>query len=194
MTALLSSQIDFDMVVAADLGDGIGMAGELPWHLPADVAHLKRLTSETEVPGTRNAVLMGRVTWDTIPERWRPLPRRLNVVITRQVNLVYPDGVIRAASLTQALERARAPVDVERIFVLGGADIYRQAIELPGCRHIYLTRVLGRFECDAFFPALPSRFRLETLLGEGAEMQPDGQRELGYRIELWTGPARVKAR
>lgn len=184
MTAVLPSHIEFDMVVAADLGDGIGARGALPWHLPADLAHLKSVTSDTEVPGTRNAVLMGRVTWDTIPDRWRPLPRRLNVVITRQVNLVVPDGVLRATSLGQALEVARAPADVERIFLLGGAEIYRQAIEHPGCRRIYLTRVLGRFECDAFFPPIPSTFRREALLAEGSEAQKDG-RELGYRIELW---------
>ncbi len=185
MTAILPSHIEFDMVVAADLADGIGAGGKLPWHLPADLAHLKRLTSDTEVPGTRNAVLMGRVTWDTIPDRWRPLPRRLNVVVSRQINLVVPDGVLRAASLNQALELARAPVDVERLFVLGGAEIYRQAIALPGCRRIYLTRVLGRFACDAFFPAIPSTFRREALLDEGAAPQEDG-RQLGYRIELWS--------
>jgi dihydrofolate reductase len=184
VTSVLASEIEFDIVVAADLGDGIGASGKLPWHVPADLAHLKRLTTETDVPGTRNAVLMGRVTWDTIPDRWRPLPRRLNVVITRQVNLVLPPEALRAGGLPQALELARAPVDVERIFVLGGANVYRQAIGLPGCRRIYLTRVLARFPCDAFFPSIPSRFRREALLEEGvAEGQGPA---IGYRIELWS--------
>ena len=183
MTAVLPSHIEFDMVVAADLGDGIGAGGKLPWHLPADLAHLKSLTSDTEVPGTRNAVLMGRVTWDTIPDRWRPLPRRLNVVITRQVNLALPDEAVRASSLPRALELARRRVDVERIFVLGGGDIYRQAIGLPGCRRLYLTRVLKRYACDAFFPTMPSRFRREALLAEGSEGQ--GEDAVAYRIELW---------
>lgn len=184
MTAVRVSEIDFDMVVAADLGDGIGMEGRVPWRLPSDLAHLKRLTSDTEVPGTRNAVLMGRVTWDTIPDRWRPLPGRFNVVISRQINLVLPEDVARASSLAHALELARAKVEVERIFVLGGADIYRQAIGLDNCRHIYLTRVLARYECDAFFPSIPSRFRREALLAEGQDGQGDAA--IGYRIELWT--------
>lgn len=183
MKTIRAVDIEFDMVVAADLGEGIGAAGAVPWHLPSDLAHLKQITSETDVPGTRNAVLMGRVTWDTIPERFRPLPHRLNVVITRQVNLVLPDGVLRAVGLARALEVARAQVDVERIFVLGGAEIYRQAIELPRCRRIYLTRVLGRFPCDAFFPSIPSRFRRAALLAEGAD--GEGTARLGYRIELW---------
>jgi dihydrofolate reductase len=183
VSAVVPSHIEFDIVAAADLADGIGAAGKVPWHLPTDLAHLKRLTSETEVPGTRNAVLMGRVTWDTIPDRWRPLPRRLNVVITRQLNLALPDEVVRAPGLAQALELARARVDVERLFVLGGADIYRQAIVLPGCRRLHLTRVLARHACDAFFPPIPSRFRREALLAEGAD--GEGASATGYRIELW---------
>jgi dihydrofolate reductase len=182
--AVRAQEIEFDMVVAADLADGIGAAGQLPWHLPSDLAHLKRLTTETEVPGTTNAVLMGRVTWDTIPDRFRPLPQRLNVVVTRQINLVLPDGTVRASSLPRGLEAARGRVEVERIFVLGGAEIYRQAIGLPGCRRIYLTRVLRRYPCDAHFPTIPSRFRRHALLGEGAD--GEGPERVGYRIELWS--------
>jgi dihydrofolate reductase len=184
MTAPRPSEIDFDVVVAADLGDGIGKAGQVPWHLPGDLAHLKRLTSDTEVPGTHNAVLMGRVTWDSIPDRFRPLPGRLNVVISRQINLALPAEVVRATSLPHALELARAPASVERIFVLGGAEIYRLALALDGCRRIYLTRVLARYDCDAFFPAIPTRFRREALLAEGAD--GEGQAAVGYRIEQWT--------
>jgi len=172
--------IEFDAVVAADLGDGIGAAGAIPWKLPSDVAHLKKITTDTAVPGTRNAVVMGRVTWDTIPERYRPLPGRLNVVVSRQPHLAVPDGVVLATTLDQALLAAREPADVERIFVLGGGDIYRQSFGLAGCRRIYLTRVLGRFPCDTFLAPIPSRFRRESLMAEGA----DGG--LGYRIEVWT--------
>ena len=174
-----ASTVQFDIVVAADLDDGIGKGGGIPWRLPTDLAHLKRLTSETEVPGTRNAVIMGRVTWDSIPDRFRPLPGRFNLVVTRQLHLAVPDGVVAAPGLDHALVTAAETGDVERIFVLGGAHIYRQALEREGCRRIYLTRVLGRFGCDAVFPPIPSRFRREDLLAEGA----DG--ELGFRIEQW---------
>jgi dihydrofolate reductase len=172
--------VEFDAVVAADLADGIGAAGGIPWKLPADLAHLKKITSDTAVPGTRNAVIMGRVTWDTIPERFRPLPGRLNVVVSRQPHLAMPDGVVLATGLEQALLAARDAPDVERIFVLGGGDIYRQCFALDGCRHIYLTRVLGRFDCDTFLAPIPSRFRRDSLMAEGREG------DLGYRIELWT--------
>jgi len=174
-----AAAIEFDAVVAADLGDGIGAAGGIPWKLPTDLAHLKKLTSDTAVPGTRNAVVMGRRTWDTIPDRWRPLPGRLNVVVSRQPHLAMPEGVVLATTLENALLAARGAHDVETIFVLGGGDIYRQSFALDGCRRIYLTRVLGRFECDTFLEPIPSRFRRESLLGEGH----DGG--LGYRIEVW---------
>lgn len=171
--------IEFDAVVAADLADGIGAKAGIPWKLPSDLAHLKRLTKDTAVPGTRNAVVMGRKTWDTIPERWRPLPGRLNVVVSRQRHLAMPEGVILAPTLENALLAARGQPDVERIFVLGGGDIYRQSFALDGCRRIYLTRVLGRFECDTFLAPIPSCFRRESLLADGEDAG------LGYRIEVW---------
>jgi len=175
----LGDAVDFDAVVAADLDDGIGAGSGIPWKLPTDLAHLKRLTSETSVPGVRNAVVMGRKTWDTLPERWRPLPGRFNLVVSRQRHLAMPEGAVLAPTLENALVAARSAPDVERIFVLGGGDIYRQSFALPGCRRIYLTRVLGRFECDTFLAPIPSRFRRVSLLSEGE----DGG--LGYRIEVW---------
>jgi len=178
-----AASVEFDVVVAADLGDGIGARGAIPWRLPTDLAHLKRVTSETSVPGTRNAVIMGRVTWDTLPEKFRPLPGRLNVVVSTQPHLALPDDVVLAPTLDLALVAGADGTAVERVFVLGGAKIYRQALEMPGCRRIYMTRVLGRHECDAFFPPIPSRFRCEQLLGEGNE------NGTGYRIELWTRAA-----
>lgn len=174
-----AESVEFDIVVAADLDDGIGVRGSIPWRLPTDLAHLKRLTSQTAVPGTCNAVVMGRITWESIPDRWRPLPGRLNLVVSNQINLELPQGVLHATGLDRALVAAAETADVDRVFVLGGGQIYRQAMQLPGCRRIYMTRVLARHQCDAFFPAIPSTFRRDELLAEGA----DGT--IGYRIELW---------
>lgn len=169
----------FDVVVAADLEGGIGIEGRIPWRLPSDLAHLVRVTTETRDPDKRNAVVMGRVTWDTLPPRYRPLPRRYNVVVSRQPDLALPDGVGLASSVVEGISLGYQPADVESVLVLGGGEIYRQALELPGCRDIYLTRVLDRFECDAFFPDLPPRFERAEVLAEGAD---DG---LGFRIERW---------
>lgn len=149
--------LDFDVIVAADEQGGIGRNGELPWHLPGDLRRFRELTT-AEPPC---AVLMGRVTWESLPSRARPLPGRLNVVLTRQPARPLPGDVRRAAGLEVALhelEQLRADGAVGAAFVIGGAEVFRCALRLPACRRIFLTRVLGRFDCDVFLPPLPASF------------------------------------
>lgn len=171
----------FDIVVAADENRGIAAGGDLPWHLPGDLAHFKRITSEAPA-GKRNAVIMGRKTWESIPPKFRPLPRRLNVVLTRRVDYDVPAGVLVApdidAALTAASEGEPAR-DVARVFVVGGGQVYTEAIALPSCERVYITRVLARYDCDTFFPAFESDYELESVMSEGR----DG--EVAYRIEVW---------
>ena len=125
------------VLVAAVAENGvIGRDGALPWHLPADLAHFKRVT-------WGHPILMGRRTFAVIG---RALPGRRNIVLTSNPNFVAP-GVETAASLKQALSLAG---DVPQIMVIGGAELYRAA--LPLARRIYLTRVHARIEGDAFFP------------------------------------------
>jgi dihydrofolate reductase len=169
----------FDIVVAADEADGIGRDGDLSWRLPGDTKFLKRITSETRDNTKRNAVLMGRKTWASIPERFRPLRGRLNAVVTRQADYVVPAGVVCAPSVEDALERIAEHGDIERVFVLGGGEIYRIAITLAACRRIYLTRVEGRFECDAHFPAIGADYGLI----EQSERHEDNG--IGYRFQVW---------
>lgn len=168
----------FDCVVAADLGGGIGKSNDLPWpKLRADLRFLREVTS-TAAPGQRNAVLMGRRTWESVPAKMQPLPNRLNLVLSRQA-LTLPDGVLQASSLDAGLERARALADVDRLFVIGGAQVYAQAFAHPACRAIYLTRIHAVFPCDAFLPALPPHFRLQEVLGRHRE------HDLDFEIQRW---------
>lgn len=141
----------FDVVVAADLAWGIGKANALPWpKLRGDLAHFKRLT--TEAPeGRQNAIVMGRKTWQSHEVGGRALPRRLNVVVTRG-ELAVPEGVVVAGSLDDALGRTdRIAADV---FVIGGAQIYREAVAHSALRFVYLTRVAASFDCDTTIPDL----------------------------------------
>lgn len=165
----------FDAVVACDLDNGIGVGGDLPWHLPGDLRHFADLT-QTAPEGMRNAVVMGRATWDSIPTRFRPLPGRLNVVLSRG-RPELADGARLASSLEAGIDIDDA--DVDRLFVLGGGQIYAQAVDHPRCRWIYLTRVLERYPCDTFFPDITDAFERVEVLGEG---EHDG---VGYRIERW---------
>src|SRR5512135_3645463 len=124
--------MSFDVVVAADREWGIGKSNGLPWpKLKGDLAHFKRVTSEAS-EGRRNAVIMGRRTWESAEVAGRPLPRRLNIVITRR-GLTPPGGVLVVGSLDAALDAAR---EAESTFVVGGAEIFREAFAHPQLRYV----------------------------------------------------------
>ncbi|GAB4563621.1 MAG: dihydrofolate reductase [Haliangiales bacterium] len=182
----------FDIVVAADQDRGIARAGEIPWHIPADLRHFKRVTTagaaaasasavEADPGAVCNAVIMGRLTWESLPARVRPLPGRVNVVLSRGGASGLPHGVVQAADLDAALSvESVGAVRLARRFVIGGAQVYAAAVAHPGCRHIFYTRVAARFGCDRFFPELPGDF---VLAEESAAGEHDG---LGYGFERWT--------
>lgn len=117
----------------------IGNNGTLPWHLPEDLAHFKRTTLGCPV-------IMGRKTWDSLPPKFRPLPGRTNVVITRQTDWAVP-GALRADSVENALQLCAGQPDA---WVIGGAQIYAQA--LPLARTAVVTEIDTQVEGDAFAP------------------------------------------
>ncbi len=117
----------------------IGREGAIPWHLPEDMARFRALT-------TGHPVVMGRKTWDSLPDRFRPLPGRRNVVVTRNPAWTA-GGAERAASLEDALDLLD---DQETVFVIGGASLYAEA--LPLVDELELTEVDLEVEGDAFFP------------------------------------------
>ena len=144
----------FDVVVAADLDWGIGKDGGLPWpKLAGDLAHFKRLTSAAP-DGKRNAIVMGRKTWDSKEVARRPLPRRLNIIVSRG-ELAVPAGVVAVSSLDAAL--AAVTPDVEATFVVGGAHLLLEGLEHPALRWVYVTRVQGHFGCEVTIPNLDAR-------------------------------------
>jgi dihydrofolate reductase len=137
------------LVVAVADNGVIGRQGQLPWRLPHDLQHFKALT-------LGHPVIMGRRTYDSIG---RALPGRPNIVVTRQPQWQAP-GCETAASVLAALARA-AELDAEVVCVIGGGEIYREA--LPAADVVYLTEVHHTFEGDATFPPLsPTEWREET--------------------------------
>lgn len=127
----------------------IGRDGKMPWHLPEDLAHFKRTTLGAPV-------IMGRKTWDSLPPQHRPLPGRTNIVITRQPHWQAP-GAHTAHSLEQAI--ALCP-DAATIWVLGGAQIYAQA--LPLAQQIVVTEIDADFTGDAHAPTLDTHWHETT--------------------------------
>lgn len=164
----------FQLVVAATRNLGIGQNGSMPWKLPGDMAYFRDLTSKTRDPTKLNAVIMGRKTWESIPAKFRPLKGRLNVVLSRTIGNEenatpntasagrIPEGVQYSASLDSAITLLSSPEyqdKLEHVFIIGGGQVYNEAIESELCSTIHLTRIEADFDCDTFFPAIPERFR-----------------------------------
>src|ERR1019366_2650257 len=121
-------------VVAAADNNAIGLKGKLLWHLPLDMQFFTRVT-------TGHYVLMGRKSWDALPPKYRPLPGRVNIVVTRQTGF-NPDGCKVVASIEEGIELARQNGETE-LMIIGGGEIFRQS--LPYTDRIYITRVHHTF-------------------------------------------------
>jgi dihydrofolate reductase len=156
------------ILVAVAENGVIGHGGDLPWHLSADLRRFKRLTMG-------HAIIMGRKTWESIG---RPLPGRRMVVVTRQP-AYRAEGVQVVKSLKEALDAAREAGD-QQPFVVGGAEIYRQA--LPLATRLYLTRVRADVAGDTHFPEYPESDwqRLES-----EPHQADGSNDFPFCFELY---------
>jgi dihydrofolate reductase len=137
------------MIYARARNGVIGNLGQLPWHLPEDLAHFKRTT-------LGQPVVMGRVTWESLPEKFRPLPGRSNVVVSRQTSFSAA-----GAQLASSLEAAMAlfpPAEI--IWLIGGAQLYAKGLSLAS--QIVVTEIDADYEGDAFAPLISSNDWTET--------------------------------
>jgi len=135
-----------NLIYARAANGVIGRDNQLPWHLPEDLAHFKRTTLGCPV-------IMGRKTWDSLPPKFRPLPGRLNIVVTRDAGW-RAEGAAVAHSLEAA--RALCPAGSDA-WVIGGAQVYAQA--LPLASTVVVTEIARDFEGDAFAPFLGPEWR-----------------------------------
>ena len=138
--------MNINMIFARAANGVIGKNNAMPWHLPEDLAHFKKLT-------LGHPVIMGRKTWDSIPPKFRPLPGRTNIVVTRQSDW-QPEGANTAGSLQAALAQCHAARDV---WIIGGAQIYAQTEPLAS--RIEMTLIDKDFDGDAFAPTLGSQWK-----------------------------------
>ena len=129
------------LIYARARNNVIGKDGDLPWHLPEDLAHFKRTT-------LGQPVVMGRVTWESIPDKFRPLPGRRNVIVSRQANYLAP-----GATVVHSLQAALASFAQEEVvWLIGGAQLYAQG--LPLASQVVVTEIDAEFEGDAHAPVL----------------------------------------
>ena len=138
------------IIVAAAENNVIGKDNTLIWHLPADMKFFKEKTKG-------HTIITGRKNYESIPEKFRPLPDRTNIVITRQADYKALGAVV-VSSIEEAINYAKQHHANDEVFIIGGAEIYKQTI--PICNKIYLTRIHQSFEGDAFFPELTSDWKL----------------------------------
>ena len=153
--------IPVHIIVAIDSKSGIGKGGGLPWHLTGDLKHFREITCKTHSPKKKNIVLMGRKTWDSIPKEYRPLNERINIVLTHNKYLDVPEGVLKAENFDQVLtmtKSERLKNIIETVFVIGGQQVYEEALKYPECQKIYVTQIHQAFGCDVFFRDFKDRF------------------------------------
>lgn len=168
----------FSIIAAADERMGIGLNNNLPWKLKGDLKYFSEVTTNA-APGKMNAVIMGRKTWESLPGFARPLKGRLNVVLSRSENAL-PSGVMGGRSLDDAFQKLAARGDLDLVFIIGGASLYAQAINHPGCESVYLTNVKGDFNCDAFFPFIP-----DVIFKKVSESKEQEENGIKYRFAVY---------
>ena len=141
------------LIVAVAENGVIGKDNDLIWHLPKDMQFFKETT-------TGHHVIMGRKNFESIPHKYRPLPNRTNIVITRQSDYTA-EGCVVVNSVEEALKVAKSNGENEA-FIIGGGQIYRIALEKDLVDKIYITKVHHSFDGDTFLPELSNKWREES--------------------------------
>ncbi len=142
------------LIVAVSENNVIGKNNNLIWHLPNDMRFFKDTT-------TGHHIIMGRKNFESIPHKFRPLPKRVNIIVTRQLNYKC-EGAFVTNSIEEALSFAKKNGEKE-VFIIGGGEIYKLALQKDIVDKIYLTRIYHRFNGDTFFPILNKKWKEITI-------------------------------
>ncbi len=145
------------LIVAMDAKRGIGKNNDLMWHLPADMNFFKETTRD-------QIVVMGRRNYDSIPEKYRPLPNRLNVILTRN-NDFKAENCLVFNSLNECLQHFENENE-RTVFIIGGGEIYKMALESNCLNEMYITYINGVFDADTFFPEFDQKDWNSEIIGE----------------------------
>jgi dihydrofolate reductase len=166
------------IIAAVDKDLGIGRDGDLAWHFKKELAHFSETTKTTSDPDKQNMIVMGRTTWESLPPKFRPLPGRVNAVLTRKADYVS-EGATIFSSLDDAL--AAADDTIESVFIAGGASVYAQAMTHEAVDAMYLTRIRQSYDCDVHFPDIP-----EDLFSHVEPLGYDIEKDIKFDYYLFT--------
>lgn len=181
----LRSRSDMSVVVGVIWAQAqdrvIGAEGTMPWHVPEDMAYFRQVTRGSPV-------VMGRRTWESLPETFRPLPGRVNVVITgddARSRQITEQGALTVSSLQEAVERAEPhAAETSTVWVMGGGTIYAEAIDTGLARVAAVTQLDLNVDGDTYAPALdPQQWHLVSAAPEEG-WQPS-ESGVGYRFETY---------
>jgi len=157
----------FNIILATDSKNWIWKDNNLAWKISEDLKYFKTITEKTQDLGKLNAVIMWRKTWESIPSKFRPLPNRINCILSR--NLKYEDinskidnFVLHFNDFDHCLKELEKKENVENIFLIGWASLYNQFINHPKLDKIYLTKVEWDYNCDVFFDWVQDNFVVES--------------------------------
>lgn len=149
-----------------------------------ELQYFNRQTTKVVDVSKKNALIMGRKTYFGIPENKRPLPGRLNIVLsTTSKETDFPSDVLLCRTFDEAVAKLSEPTltdGIENVWIVGGNSVYKEAMDSPLCHRIYFTKIMATFECDAFFPAIPSNFRL---VANDSDLPSDVQEENGVKYQ-----------
>ena len=165
----------FSMIVAYDKNRGIGRKNVIPWVVPEDMNFFLKQTRGNG----KNAVVMGRKTWDSLPHDSRPLKNRLNVVLTRSGSTCHGDGVVYHSSVDSCISWLMKNKTIQETFVIGGEEIYREFLATSVVTTVYVTEIHSdrKYEMDSFFPDLVGFSETES-----SSIRDSCYAEMGYRF------------
>lgn len=174
--------MNFSIIACVDAKNGLGKNNTIPWHLKADFKHFAEITT-TAVDNKINAVIMGKNTWASLPEKYRPLPGRINIVLSPEP-ITLPAGVLTFTNLEKALDWCEKNHNIDQVFIGGGGYLYSASIIHPACEKIYLTKLEQDFNCQVFFPEIPKNF---ILIFE-SPTQTEG--DINFKYQVWEKKSR----
>lgn len=163
------------LIVATDVHNGIAKNNQIPWSLKKDLAFFKETTCYAP-KGMKNAIIMGRKTHEAMNKR--VLPGRLNIVLTSSEHYDVP-GAVPCASMKEALLFCRNLTNIHHIYIIGGQQVYEEALQNQPVEYIYKTVVYGNYDCDRTFPDITGRFEMVS------QSAPDREGDISFHIEVW---------
>lgn len=136
--------------MACTVDGGIGLKGKLPWRIKDDIQLFKEITTHA-APNKMNAVIMGRKTWESIPEKFRPLQNRYNIICSSTMTQAVSNNTIVVNSPKEVMNVLSTLPNLGKAFVVGGASIYKIFFDMDVITQIHLSFVYQNYECDTFF-------------------------------------------